>query len=124
MSMFFEFATIEDLVEYTGKTEEELPKNVEILLKRASEMIQISMRNNYNPENEKHVEVVKLAVCAQCQNWIENELSAVSDNNIASYSLGELSVTYSNADKLSNSICMTASRYLNSQYLLYKGVRT
>ena len=123
MSMFIEFATIDDLAEYMGKDKEELPKGTNILLKRASEMIQIAMKNNYNPENENHVEVVKFATCAQCQDWIENEVSAVSNNNVSSYSLGELSITYSDVDKLSNKLSITASRYLNSQYLLYKGMR-
>ena len=123
MSMFIEYATKADLAEYMGKKEEELPANVEILIKRASEMVQIAMRNNYHPDNEEHVEAAKLAVCSQCQDWIEREVSAVSNENISSFSLGEFSITYSDVDKFSNKLCATSIRYLNYKHLVYRGMR-
>lgn len=123
MSMFVDYATKADLATYMGKKEDELPSGVEILIKRASEIVCIAMRKNYNPSNEEHVEAAKLAVCAQCQDWIEREVSAVANNNIASFSLGELSITYSDVDKYSNKLCATAVRYLNYKHLLYKGMR-
>lgn len=123
MSMFVDYATKADLAKYMGKQEDELPANVEILITRASELVCIAMRNNYNPENEKHVEAAKLAACAQCQDWIEREVSAVANENIASFSLGELSITYSNVDKYSNKLCATSIRYLSYKHLLFKGMR-
>ena len=120
--MFIEYATKSDLAEYIGSEEYDLPSGVEIMIKRANELIGIAMRNNFNPLYESHVEAAKLAVCAQCQNWIETNLSPVSNGNISSYSLGELSVTYSDIDKYSNKLCVTAVRYLNSKCLLYKGL--
>ena len=123
MSMFVEYATPQDVADYMGKQLADLPKNLDILVKRASELVQIAMRQNYNPDEEEHVEAAKLAVCSQCQNWIETEVSPVSNNNIASYSLGELSITYSDVDKYSNKLCLTATRYLNYKHLLYKGMR-
>lgn len=122
MSMFPEYAVPDDLAEYMGVKVEELPKGIEIMLRRASELVGIAMRNNYKPEYESHVEAAKLATCSQCQNWIETEVSPVSNGNIASYSLGELSVTYSDVDKYSNKLCVTATRYLNAKHLLYKGM--
>lgn len=122
MSMFVEYATLQDLADYMGKKEEDLPKGTNIMLRRASELVGIAMRNNYNPNYESHKEAAKLAVCSQCQDWIENELSPVSDKHISSYSLGELSVTYSDVDKFSNKLCKTAVRYLNHKCLLYKGM--
>ena len=122
MSMFIDYATKRDLAEYMGTDEQSLPKGVDIALKRANELIAIAMRNNYNEKNEKHVEVVKLAVCSQVQNWIETNVSPVSNGNVSSYSLGELSITYSDVDKFSNKLCVTSARYLNSQGLLYKGM--
>ena len=74
-------------------------------------------------ENDEHVEAAKLAVCAQCQDWIEREVSAVANENISSFSLGELSITYSNVDKYSNKLSSVAVRYLNNKHLLYKGMR-
>ena len=123
MSMFVDYATKSDLAEYMGKKEEELPSGVEILINRASELVCIAMRANYNPNNEHHVEAAKLAVCAQCQDWIEREVSAVANENIASFSLGELSITYSDVDKYSNKLSVTAVRYLNYKHLLFKGMR-
>lgn len=122
MSMFIDYATKQDLAEYMGKKEEELPSGIEIMIHRASEIICIAMRNNYNPENIEHVESAKLAVCSQCQDWIEREVSAVSNNNISSFSLGELSITYSSVDNFSNKLCVTASRYLSKNHLLFKGM--
>lgn len=121
--MFIEYATKSDLAEYMGKKEEELPQGIEILLKRANELVQMSMRNNYNPDNDEHKEAAKLAVCAQCQSWVETGVNGVSNNNVSSYSLGELSITYSDVDKYSNKLCITAVRYLSYKHLLYKGMR-
>ena len=123
MSMFVDYATKSDLAEYMGKKEEELPSGVEILINRASELVCIAMRANYNPNNEHHVEAAKLAVCAQSQDWIEREVSAVANNNVANFSLGELSITYSDVDKYSNKLSVTAVRYLNYKHLLFKGMR-
>lgn len=123
MSEFGEFITSADLAGYMGQKEEELPKNIEILIKRGSELVSIAMRNNYNPNNPGHVEAAKLATCAQCQDWIEREVSAVSNNNMSSFSLGELSITYSDVDKYANKLCSTSVRYLNHRHLLYKGMR-
>lgn len=123
MGMFVEYATPTDLAEYMGVKEEEFPKGINIMLRRASELVGIAMRNNYNPGYESHVEAAKLATCAQCQNWIETNLSPVTNGNVSSYSLGELSITYSDVDKYSNKLCVTAVRYLNVKHLLYKGMR-
>ena len=121
--MFINHATASDLASYMGVSEQELPKNVEILIKRASELVEIAMRGNYNSNELKHVESAKLAVCSQCQNWIETNLSPVSNGNVSSYSLGELSVTFSDVDKMSNKLCVTSIRYLNHAHLTYKGMR-
>ena len=123
MSVFTCLITKGELAGYRGKKEEELPEGVQIIMDRASELIIMAVLRNYNKDNEEHVEVTKKACCAQCQNWIENELSPVSDNTIASYSLGELSITYENTKSLSNSLCSTAVKYLTFKHLLYKGVR-
>lgn len=123
MSMFVNYATKNDLAEYMGKSEEELPKGVEVVVKRANELICIAMRNNYNPNNVEHIEAAKLAVCAQCQDWIEREVSGVSNQNIANFSLGELSISYADAEKFSNKLSVTSARYLNHKHLLFKGMR-
>lgn len=124
MSMFIEYATVSDVANYMGKNEgDEMPAGIDILVKRANEIVHMAMRNNYNELNPDHVEAAKLATCSQCQHWIESEISPVSDTGIKSYSLGELSVTYSDVDRLSSKLCSAAMRYLNHKHLLYKGMR-
>ena len=123
MGLFTSLASIDDLAEYMGKPVEELPNNTEVLIKRASEIINMAIKRNYNPNNEAHVEAARLACCSQCQSWIDNEISPVSERNVSSYSLGELSITYADVGKVSNNLSSMATRYLNSQYLLYKGMR-
>ena len=123
MGLFTSLASIDDLAEYMGKPVEELPNNTEVLIKRASEIINMAIKRNYNPNNEAHVEAARLACCSQCQSWIDNEISPVSERNVSSYSLGELSITYADVGKVSNSLNSMATCYLNSQYLLYKGLR-
>ena len=118
--MFIDLVTPSDIALFTGK---ENPDNIAILISRASEIITIKTRRNYNPNNVAHAEAVKLAICSQVQDWIDREVSAVADNNVASYSLGSLSVTYANNDIAQNRLCRLSTVYLNSQYLLYKGMR-
>lgn len=123
MSMFVNYATPQDVAEYMGKELKDMPKGLEILIKRASEMIHMAVKQNFNPNNDEHVEAVMLATCSQCQHWIETEVSPVSNNNVSSYSLGELTVTYSDVDKYSNKLCLSSVGYLHFKHLLYKGMR-
>lgn len=120
MSGLVEYATLDDLKAYMGV--EELPKNASILLERASELVNFAIRGNYDSEKEYHKQAVKLAVCAQCQNWIETKVSAVSNGNISSYSLDGLSITFSDVDKFGNKLCVTSCRYLNKYHLMYRGL--
>ena len=55
MGLFTSLASIDDLAEYMGKPVEELPNNTEVLIKRASEIINMAIKRNYNPNNEAHV---------------------------------------------------------------------
>jgi hypothetical protein len=116
-----QYATSAEVAAYMGIAENELPTNVNVLIKRASEIITIGMRGNYDSTNADHIEVVKLATCAQIQDWIEREVSAVANQNIQSYSLGSLSMTYASNDSNRNKLCITSARYLNTYHLLYKG---
>ena len=121
--MYKDFITLDELAEYMGIDVGSLPKISNILISRASELIGMAIKNNYDEGNPNHVEAVKLATCSQCQNWIETKSSAVSNGNISSYSLGELSITFSDVDKYSNKLCLMSVKYLNSHHLLYKGMR-
>lgn len=128
MSMFVDYATKADLAKYLGISENDLPSEADTYISRASEMVCIAMRNNYNPNNAEHVEAAKLATCAQCKEWVDRGSTTVIDNNIASYTLGELSVTYANnsnenSTPKTNALSYDAIRYLNHKHLLYRGMR-
>lgn len=127
MSMFVDYATKADLAEYLGISEDDLPSEANTYIKRASEMVCIAMRKNFNKNNTQHLEMAKLAVCAQCKEWVDRGSMTVTDGNIASYSIGEISVTYatnnnnSDISSKSNVLNSDAKRYLNYKHLLYKG---
>lgn len=129
MGMFVEYATKSDIAEYIGQNEDDLPSDVGVYISRASEMVCIAMRTNYNPNNAEHVALAKLAVCAQCKEWIDRGSTTVIDSDIASYSIGDLSVTYANNNSNENTVAKSntlnsdAIRYLNYKHLLYKGMR-
>ena len=120
--MFTCYISKEELADYLGKTIDELPENSMTLMQRASELIAIASRKAFKPHNERHVEAIKLATCAQCQQWIENDINPVADNVVSTYRLGELSVTYDKGNSSPNKLCTMAIQYLNSCHLLYKGM--
>ena len=75
--------------------------------------------------NVSHIQAAKFAVCAQVQHWIENEDGAyLDDNDIQSYSLGNISVNYNQTQQNSvKRLCETSNSYLKAAGLLYKGVK-
>lgn len=128
MGMFEKYATKSDVAEYIGQTVDDLPNDIEVYISRASEMVCIAIRKNYNPNNAEHVEAAMLATCAQCKEWIDRGSTTVVDSDIASYSIGDLSVTYATNNSESttaktSTLNSDAIRYLNYKHLLYKGMR-
>lgn len=124
MGLFSNLATVDDFLDYTKTTES--PSGLSLLLDRGNELITMAMGKNYDETNEEHVELAKLAVCAQCLFWIENDLSPMSAGNIGSYSLGSMSVTNITGDdvqRLTGNVCKQSARYLNYKHLMYVGRR-
>lgn len=118
------YATLTDLINFMGVSQDALPTNVQTLLNRANDIIEGKISRNYNPKREKHVNAAKNAVCAQTQFWIDNNVSPSSDGSVTGYSLGDLSMSYdANSRKAASSICPLAKDYLNDAYLLYLGLR-
>ena len=114
-----DFITPSELATYLGT---EAPSNAGTLIARASELVYMAIKHRYNPDRVGHLEAAKMATCAQVQDWIEREASAISSDNVTSYSLGSLSVSYANDDIYRNKMCLMSVRYLHSQCLLYKGL--
>ena len=119
---YVSYATIEDFEEFTGISLEASEKElIENMLLRSSEIIKIKTFNNINSTNANHMEAAKLAACSQVNFWRKNNTNAYAQE-ISSYRLGDLSVSYGNStNNVQNSLCSQAAYYLKQQYLLYKG---
>ena len=120
--------TSNDLVQFGFfSSTEEIPANHAQLIRFASDLVMYSVKNNYNPLSDSHVLAVKKAICSQVSYWTETGTTPLNDTIASSYSLGELSVSIdSNLNGQSQGhkkLCSTAEMYLNSEYLLYRGMR-
>ena len=63
------YATVEELSEYTGIDEADLPDDAERMLDRASELIDRYTLGRIDTDREKHEEIAKAATCAQVEWW-------------------------------------------------------
>ena len=122
-----QYATSEDLQNYLAVEAEDLPKDVDRLLERASDFIDYLTVYKINTDNESHIDAARKAVCAQVEYWIENEDESITDNSIQSFSLASFSVTYDKSSPSSSSlsplVSPRASQYLFKAGLLYRGIR-
>lgn len=123
MSLFQVYATKANYATYTGKAIATLPPEIDALLSRASELVKMCTGTNIDPTNVDHIELAMYATCAQVQSWLETGASAMNDEKLTSYSLGELSMTFAQIDLTKRKLCTMAAAYLGSAYLLYKGMR-
>ena len=63
------YATIEDLSDYMGVDQIDLPDNVGTMIERASDLIDRYSLGRINTDRER---AARLATCAQVEWWIEN----------------------------------------------------
>lgn len=116
------YATTEDLCTYLDVQDASLPQDAERLLSRASELVAHSMFNNYDETKEAHNIATRLATCAQVEYWLNaSELSSISDD-VASYSLGSLSITNRTGAEKPKGLSARALRFLMQAGLLYRGI--
>lgn len=65
------YASIEQLVSFTGITEEGLPSSVIRMLQRASELVDAITLGRINLANDNHLTAAQNAVCAQVEYWLQ-----------------------------------------------------
>lgn len=116
-----------DLVSYGNfKDEENIPEGYEKQVLFATDIVMNLIRGNYNPLSDSHVLAVKKAICCQVSYWFETGKSPVNPSDVASYSLGELSVSADSSQGNSSGksmLCDLSLMYLNGEHLLYRGMR-
>lgn len=123
------YATKEELANYLGlENIDQLLEDAERLLKRASELVYSLSYGNIINTNENHLEALKLATCAQVEYWNEiSEQSAIVGQKVNSFSIGDISMNFGNdmslGDQSNSKVAPRASRYLNDQGLMYRGLR-
>ena len=119
--------TKSDLITYGSfLTEASIPENGEKLIMFASDLVMNMVRNNYNPNNDAHVLAVTKAICSQVSYWVESGTSPMGHSDVSSYSLGEISVSIDKQAGGQNggaALCQMSTAYLNSEYLLYRGLK-
>ena len=95
------YATPEQLAEYLGVDEGDLPPGSQRQLNRASELIDTVTLARYNPATADPlvIERVVRATCAQVEYWQSGEHgeSVAIDGAISSYRAGSVSVAYAGA---------------------------
>lgn len=123
MGIYSQYATKENLAEFLDIVVEDLPSDSNRLLKRASEMVQQAILENYNSANTKHVEAAKLAVCSQVEYWQNMGEASSIIGTVQNFSLGSLTMNFDENKKGGNVLCDRARNFLNQQGLLYRGVR-
>lgn len=107
-----------------------LPANPEQdrLLERASELVDVVTLNRIDPDNEQHLEAAEKATVAQVEYWLNQGEAVSSGGAVGSYSIGNLSISFSGAPPgiggTMPSLSPRARHFLLMAGLLYRGVRT
>lgn len=119
------YATVEDVKEFLGLPDREtLPYDIDRIIKRASELIYFISLGNVDVLKKSHLDVTRLATCAQVEYWIASgENSAITGNSPTNFSIGDISMNYGGASTLKDMLAPRARFFLNSEGLLYRGLR-
>jgi len=122
--MYVVFATREELRVYLGLVlDSALPVDTQRLIVRASELVGQAIEGNYINTNAEHIEATKLATCAQVELWLSASENKAIEGGIKSYSIGDVSVTYSDSALRESDLSKRARGYLNKVGLLYRGLK-
>ncbi len=97
---------------------EELPSQIEKLIKRASELIDYFTLNRIDNTNAEHLQAAQNAVCAQVEYWVNIDESVDIIGPLNKFRIGSFGI-----DGKLNVLAPRAKRFLLSQGLLYRGIR-
>ena len=119
------YATRDDLAAYVGSGVT-LPDDAEVdrLLARASELIDQKALRRIDPGCSAHAAAARKAVCAQVEYWLQQDETVDVTGQVASYSIGSLSISYGSGGRESRAggLAPRARRHLLLAGLLYRGV--
>lgn len=119
------YATRDDLQTYVGAGVT-LPDEAEAdrLLARASEVVDEAALGRVNPTDPVHAAAARKAVCAQVEYWLQQDETVDVTGQVASYSIGSLSISYGSGGRESRAggLAPRARRHLLLAGLLYRGV--
>jgi hypothetical protein len=91
------YATAADVAAFLGKTEGQLPADIDTLLKRATEVIQSQTFSRVDMTDADQADIAKRACCAQVEYYIEQGTDPDLTAPVAGYSAGGVSMQYSGA---------------------------
>lgn len=112
------YATVEQVANYIGLDDEDLPSNLSNMIERAGELIDYFTLNRSQYAQGKTAEVVAKAVSAQVQYWLEVGEEIAITGSPDSFSIGPMSV-----DGKLPTLAPRARHLLLLEGLLSKGLR-
>jgi hypothetical protein len=110
MSCFTEYAEKADLAEYLNVDVSKITTGYERLLSRASELVKASTHDNIDESNTIHMELAKLATCAQVEYWLNTSESP--------------DIPKEKGKATNIKLCYRSMRYLLERGLLYSGIKS
>lgn len=117
-------ATESDYQDMFGQSDTPKPDNLKTILDAANLIINNAIKFRIAQLGSRYDtsldDVVKKAICYQANTWIISD-SFNKDDNITSYSFGNISVSKQNPTT-TGTLCTMAYNLLSSSGLLYKGV--
>ena len=114
------YATPDDLRLYLAIPLLDLPSDAQRLLDRASELVEYAIMSKSGDE-----ETLKLATCAQVENWMQMSESNAIAGGYNSLEIGSFAVEFSgNGTSGGMQLAPRTRMYLNKDRLMYRGVRT
>jgi len=128
-SIYTDYATPEDVAEYMGIEVASLPSDIDLLITKASRMVNMQIYMVYDSSKDSHVEAAKLATCDQVQYWtIVGVNTATESEAYESVKIGSLSIKNANSGGSSPAgkvltLQNSARMYLERVGLLFRGVK-
>jgi hypothetical protein len=117
------YATLAQLASYLGVAQSALPQNANILLDRASDLIDYITLGRIDSSDTSQATTAQKATCQQVEYMIEHGELDKSENGYKSLSIGNFSATFSDKSEGMKTLAPRARRTLFLAGMLYRGVR-
>jgi hypothetical protein len=117
------YATLAQLASYLGVAQSALPSNANILLDRASDLIDYITLGRIEIADAEQAAVAQKATCQQVEYMIEYGEIDKDENAYKSVSIGTFSATFGDKSSGMKTLSPRARRTLFLAGMLYRGVR-